>query len=464
MLRLPLAAWVATLGLASAATAWGPFTHTVVNELALPALRRSPRAAWLQDHDLGATFLRAGAAADLVFDVLRGRKTDPLLNSVLHSPGFLRHLVARAAARGDQEGLAFALGMVGHLAGDRVGNAADAVTTTNVFGFREDVDVFGDPVTDPSRSAAAQLRGVTISLNKVMIDALVWSAAGDGSHAVEVDEALLVEALQSWEGQPRVPNQTPAEKAALARNVEDLADTFRRSDTALRWIAWRLHRNRKLRNAVAAHLGGPGASVQGIHESARAVTAAVLEALEAGVGGLEAAVGGEDAAGAREGATASRGNLPAAHVPVPERGHDHGHELDHSSHGDAPFVPGWAVLLSTEGDPGRGPRSDSDSDPAAPGAVAPLVVPPTGALRDEATAAEAADRVPSSEAEALADLRKRIFKTFFFRALLPGARFPTVRREVRSKLPIPRPRPPPPGQTGALEAGTMLGIPSSARR
>src|SRR5688572_7921792 len=115
------------LATAPGALAWGPLSHSLVNQRALALLPAHPAAAWLAERSAADAFVRSAQAADLTFRIAAGGKTDPALNALLHAPEFAAYLAGRAAARGPRA-RAVALGILGHQVGDLTGNTPDAPT------------------------------------------------------------------------------------------------------------------------------------------------------------------------------------------------------------------------------------------------------------------------------------------------------------------------------------------------
>lgn len=272
MLRRAL---LATL-VATAAQAWGPYSHVILNQLAVPRLTATRGLEFLKERKYAVLFARAGASADLTFSLSGGGKVDPAMNAVLHDPGFHAELYHRCKEAEDLSCQAFALGLRGHAAGDQVGNVPTSSSAANVFGWPTDSDVFGDPVDDEDASAAAQLRTVTVGVNKILLDGLLKE------HEVSwrkyhpfVDRDHLVAALQAYEGPGSLPNDTPEQREAIADDVREYDRRFGVSYAALRVLARRVHANRRLGDPLEEVFGGEAASLPAVRASVDEIVAAV---------------------------------------------------------------------------------------------------------------------------------------------------------------------------------------------
>lgn len=393
---LRLLAPLGALLLAPAASAWGPFTHCVVNQLALEQLRDKPGFEVLKDPRRAELFVKAGSAADLAFSIRGGGKMDPAMNAVLHQPAFHTFLLKECRARGDLDCEVFALGLGGHLAGDRAGNVPESPSSSDPFGWPTGTDIFGAPVPDADASAAAQLRGVTVGINKLAIDGLMRAEeVSKINYLPYVPRDDLVAALQAYTGPDALPNGTEAERAHIAEVVPKFARTFRTSFVALRTLGRRVFKNRRLRGPLREAYGGEGRTLPMVPASvARAV--ADLEVLNRG----EVAH-----------------DVPAAlRRPGPAPGEDC---LDDRTPGLAEAL-GVAVAEAGVGAPG------SDVLPAAPsfeGVAGP--------------AAPVAD--PAARTAALSKLKRKVMTTYASQLMVPRRSWGVLRARVRALVPAEAP-------------------------
>ena len=374
---MPRRPWLVSLLLILSAPvgAWAPMTHDVVNQLALATLRQRPGFEFLQEERYGSIYIRSGSSADLTFSLSGGGKSHPEVNAVLHEAAFHAHLYQRCVAAGDDACRAFALGLRGHLAGDEVGNTDEAPTAHDSFGWPQDRDVFGDPVSEPGASAAAQLRNVTIGLNKIMIDGLVRGEREAGrDYDPYIDEDALYQALISYDGPHAVPHGSEEVRRQLAEDLHSMARSFRRSFGLLQLVSRRFWDDRRLRGPVSEELGGLGRALPKVPES---VLRAVLTA---------------------------EGMVAGTPVPAPT--------------GHCCQVWMQAATLEVLG------RSLSEA--AGVAAVAETDPLPASSYPD----LEAAD------AAALAVLEKKVMKTFAANAMVPLRRWEVVRRRVRGLVPL----------------------------
>jgi hypothetical protein len=248
----------------------------ILNQLAVPRLQDVPGLEILKKRKYQILFARAGASADLVFSVANGGKTDPEMNAVLHDQGFHAELYRRCLEAEDEKCQAFALGLVGHAAADHAGNRPESASAANVFGWSTDEDVFGDPASSPERSAAAQLRTVTVGVNKILIDGLLrkhrirWRL-----YSPFVEEGHLTAALQVYDGPHSLPNDTEEERAAIASNVDDYERRFSLAYTVLRVLGRRVHDNGNLSDPLDEVYGGDVDELPAIQASVDEIVAAV---------------------------------------------------------------------------------------------------------------------------------------------------------------------------------------------
>lgn len=267
---------VVLLAASPAARAWGPFTHAMVNQRALARLAAEPATAFLADPELAELFVRSGPSADLTFDPFRAGKGHEDVNDLLHDPAFLEDLHRRAVAGGDPTHRAFALGLVGHLAADLVGNQRHGLVHRNVFDFPADRDLLGR-AADERESAAQKLLQPTASVNKILVDALLRPerVAGRADHP-NIPVVFLSRALRAYEGEGALENDGRLDRARIVAQATRFAGLFPIAYQALGAVARKIERAADLREGAARALGvGPGGEVPGIAESADAVVLAV---------------------------------------------------------------------------------------------------------------------------------------------------------------------------------------------
>lgn len=261
---------------AAPARAWGPRTHVVLNEAALARLARVPATAFLAREPYREIFRRAGPVADLTLDVSAGGKRDVAINTLLHSAPFLRFLVLRARATGDRERWAFALGLAAHRAADRVANAPGAVVCRNSFAWPRDRDEEGRPVGDPQASLAGMLRYPTVSLNKMMVDALLARGRPPGGDdAPAFDPAFLAGALAAYRGPGAVGRGEPGEEAAWLARLTEMEWRFRLSTVALGGVTAGMAGAEGVRAGMVEALGGDGLGIPGLATAVEHVAGAV---------------------------------------------------------------------------------------------------------------------------------------------------------------------------------------------
>lgn len=389
------------LFVAGPASAWGPYSHVILNQLAVERLQETPGLELFQERKYRVLFARAGASADLVFSIKNGGKTDPAMNAVLHDPGFHAELYHRCKAADDKDCQAFALGLLGHQAADHAGNRADSASAANVFEWANDQDVFGAPVDAPERSAAAQLRTVTIGVNKILIDGLLKRhEVSFRRYQPYVHQRQLTEALQAYDGPNALPNDTEAERAEIADHVGSYSRRFFLAYTVLRGLGRSVHLNGRIRGPLEDVYGAEVDQLPTIRSSVDEIVAAVSRLVAGAPGPVRAASFAPEvlAAGCHD----LTGSLEGLGEAVQE------HEATRFS------------LFGAQDDPGDEP------DDAAIGPAPSLPERETGAGSPEANAA-------------LSQLRRRVMTEVGKNLLVPLRSWGRLRRNVRRLVPIERP-------------------------
>jgi hypothetical protein len=250
--------WFLAAVWATAAAAWGPFTHELLNEEALRQLPANPALSVLQQAGGISTFISAGSLPDMTFDVLAGSKTDPEYNALFHSDDpagpspFTLHLLKMAQGSGQPEDLAFALGWKSHILADVIGDKPGAVTTRN-------------PLDLPDN-----LSYVSSGLTKILLDGVFATVATPGwNYHPRYRRSLMARAVQSCQAARGVtvdPKEVDRKLAGFERG-------FSRSVQILEHFAFLVAANRglvtELRQGPFAQAGGT--AVADAPESVKAI-------------------------------------------------------------------------------------------------------------------------------------------------------------------------------------------------
>lgn len=396
-------ALLALVVVATSARAWGPYSHVILNQQAVPRLRDTPGLELLKEARYAVLFARAGAAADLVFSVQSGGKTDPAMNAVLHDPGFHAELYHRCRQAEDKKCQAFALGLAGHAAADRAGNGPDADSAANLFGWSTTQDVFGDPVASPEESAAAQLRTVTIGVNKILIDGLLrrhrvrWRL-----YSPFVEEGALTEALQVYQGPNSLPNDTDQERDAIAEDVGEHKRRFLLAYTVLRVLGRRVHDNERIGDPLTEVYGAEVDQLPAIRASVDEIVAAVSRLVSGAPGPV--------------GSMAELAEGPEAHC----------HDLTGSMEGLAEAAQSrTSPRLGVFGGAQPGEAEQPDDREASSEPAPPLPAQGAGAGSPEAD-------------QALGELRKKVMTEVGKNLMVPRRSWGRLRRNVRRLVPVER--------------------------
>jgi len=111
------------------------------------------------------------------------------------------------------------------------------------------------------------LRGVTASLNKILIDGLLTGSLGGHSDAARTRAPELILAILSYDGPGALPHRTPQERGAIESKVRGFVRSFGTSQSVLARVSDRIWNRSSLREALVEVFGGRGGQVGRIDDS-----------------------------------------------------------------------------------------------------------------------------------------------------------------------------------------------------